>query len=126
MTELSNVRYYLGLFASGIMILLGAVHSLVGWREFRRTTGVSDLPPPVLQGLAVPWHFTGLSMVAFGCVAAYALYEARRGGGSLTPAVIIGAAYVLFAVLCMALIKVDATFLMFLLPGALLLAAALL
>jgi len=113
-----------GSVAALVMILSGLVHSTVGWREVNRALRGTNIPPAVRDGLAVPWHFTGLSMVAFGLIVAVVLWRARSGGVSTAVLLIVGSVWLLVGAAGMLTIKADATFLLFLIPGFLVLAAA--
>lgn len=123
---MSALKLTAGLVAALLMILSGLAHSTIGWREVNRTLRGTNIPLAVRDGLAVPWHFTGLSMAAFGLIVAVVLWRARSGGSGVSTAVllIVGGVWLLVGAVGMLTIKVDATFLLFLVPGFLVLIAA--
>jgi hypothetical protein len=123
--RLGSGRLVLGLIAAAMLVASGLVHSLLGWTSVRKELGSLPVPPGFTDGLAVPWHFAGMSMVTFGVIAAIALLRARRTAGvPLDAVVLIGLFYTLFGLLGALLIKVDPTFAMFIGPGVMLLVAA--
>jgi hypothetical protein len=114
-----------GFMAGAILVTSGLMHSLLGWREMKAAFSPTGAPSELVAGLAVPWHFAGLSMVTFGAlVIAGFLGAARHHEGSLRVPRIIALAYVAFAVGGAIFIKLDPTFLLFLVPGAMVLAAS--
>jgi hypothetical protein len=121
---MNTARLILGYVAVGVMILSGLVHSFVGWPAFTKVMRETNTPPDVVRGLAVPWHFTGAAMVTFGILAALLLRAPQSSVRSLG-LLIIAAAYLVFGAAGLLLLKLDPTFLMFIVPGALLIVAAL-
>ena len=118
-------RLAVGFLAGALLVASGLMHSLLGWREMRAAFSPTGAPPDLVAGLAVPWHFAGLSMVTFGVlVIAGFMGAARRREGSLRTPRIIALAYVAFAIGGAIFIKLDPTFLLFLVPGAMVLAAS--
>jgi hypothetical protein len=114
-----------GFLAGAILVASGLMHSLLGWREMRAAFSPTGAPPDLVAGLAVPWHFAGFSMVNFGAlVISGFLGAARHHEGSLRAPRIIALAYVAFALGGATFIKLDPTFLLFLVPGAMVLAVS--
>ena len=116
-------RVILGLIAGVVMAASGIAHSAVGWRALQQTLRTTNVPDDVSRGLAVPWHFAGMTMVLSGVLAAMTVLRMRGGTLTAWPAVVVGAAWILFGLWGLVAVKRDATFLMFIIPGALLLAA---
>ena len=112
-----------GMIAGAMMIVSGAIHSLLGWPALIKSFNAAGAPSALVQGLAVPWHFAGVSMITFGVIAIALLDAARRRATPLLPVRLIAVAYLLFALAGLALIAADPTFLLFFVPGALLLAS---
>jgi hypothetical protein len=118
-------RLIVGMITGAVLIATGAIHSILGWPAVSMSFRASGAPPALVQGLAVPWHFAGVAMITFGVMAIALFAAAARGRAvSLFPVRVIAAAYMLFGLAGIVLIKADATFLLFLVPGALLLAGA--
>jgi hypothetical protein len=65
-----------------------------------------------------------MAMMVFGLIAAIDLRTARVRGVRPSTALMVGAAWVLFGLAGIAGVKPDATFALFIVPGALLLASA--
>jgi hypothetical protein len=119
------LKLVLGVLGGVLMILSGLVHSSIGWRELRKAFTKANVPNDLVVGLAVPWHFAGLAMVTFGALAILMLLRNRDDRAAMLVPLVIAGAYIVFGAIGLAAIKVDPTFLMFLVPGALLLIAAL-
>ena len=123
--QIGRGRAVLAFVAAAILVLTGAVHVIFGWPAMTQAFATTNAPPALVQGLAVPWHFAGLSMISFGVIVALTIRRAmRRPNESLTSVIVIGALYVLFGGLGMAATRGDPTFVMFLVPGVMLVAAA--
>lgn len=123
--RLGRWQVVVGFVAAALQVVSGAVHSMLGWPAVTKEFAATNAPAALVQGLAVPWHFTGLSMVTFGVVVALTLQRAlRKPGEPLTTVMVIGATYVVFGLVGMALTGGNATFLMFLVPGVMLVVAA--
>lgn len=119
-------RAVVGMCASLMLILSAFAHSLAGWRGLRTQLLAAQVPADLLVGLGMGWHYGGASMLVFG-VLMLALFVARFRGERVAtwPAMLIGAMYVAFAAWVTVQNGWDAFHLVFLLPGVLLLAAAL-
>jgi hypothetical protein len=123
--RLGRWRAVVGFVAAGLQVVSGAVHSMLGWPAVTKEFAATNAPPALVQGLAVPWHFTALSMLTFGAIVAITLQRAvRRADESLAVVMVIGAAYVVFGLVGLALTGGNATFLMFLVPGVMLVVTA--
>jgi hypothetical protein len=120
---MSMTRVILGSIAGFLMAVSGVAHSAVGWRALQRTLSTTNVPDDVAQGLAVPWHFAGMAMLLSGVVGVTTVWRMRSGETTAWPAIAVGAAWVLFGLWGLAVVKRDATFLLFIVPGVLLLAA---
>jgi len=119
-------RIVVGLVVGVLFVVSAAAHSLLGWKELGAELSKVSAPADLARGLAIGWHFGGAAMLAFGVIVILLFLEARKKpAASLRPALVIGAAYVLFG---------DVTFFMggfnpffflaFILPGLLLVAAS--
>jgi hypothetical protein len=118
-------RSILGVVGGAMMILSSAAHSLLGWKELRaaleRTTAEDDL----IRSLGMGWQFGGAAMLAFGCIVV-ALFSRRLKGTTVSalPAVVIGTTYVVFGVGALAASRFDPFFLVFVVPGVMVLTAS--
>jgi len=116
-------RVILGLIAGVAMAASGVAHSAVGWRALQQSLNATNVPDEVSRGLAVPWHFAGMAMILSGVLAVVSVVRMRGGTPSEWPAIAVSAAWILFGLWGLLAVKRDPTFLMFIIPGALLLAA---
>ena len=124
---MSRVRTLLGFAAGAILVLSSAAHSLLGWPQIAAALAKTSAPPDLVRGLAIGWHFGGVAMLLFGILVILLFAEARKGRPvSLRPALLIGGAYAVFGIGALAVSGVDPFFLVFIVPGLLLVAAALL
>jgi hypothetical protein len=121
---LLRFRRYLGDIVGSLLVLSGIAHSFAGWPAMRRTFAATNAPASIIDGLAVPWHFTGAAMGAFGVLAIVAWHRevAAADPFARVMRVAIGAVYIGFALWAFVFVKLDPTFLMFLVPGLLLVA----
>ena len=99
----------------------------MGWPGLRTQLAATNAPAALVDGLAMGWHFAGMTMLVLGIVVLWMLAVAKSGTPSIrVPLMAIGAAYVLFAVGCAVAIGWDPFLSIFLVPGVLLSLAALL
>lgn len=122
---MSKSRLGFGFVSGAIMALSVAPHSLVGWPTLRASLERANAPADLITGLALGWHFAGVSMLAFGCIVIATFVDvARRRPVSLRPAQIIAALYTIAGVAAFLASGRNPFFLVvFLLPGLLLGAA---
>jgi len=120
-----RLRNVLVTIASVILIASSGAHSLLGWPGLRAKLVATNAPADLIQGLAMGWHFAGISMLVFGILTLWML-RLSSGTSIRLPLLLTGAAYVLFGLGCAVVIGWDPFLLIFLVPGALLSAAALL
>jgi hypothetical protein len=105
-----------------LMAAMGAIHSLLGWKQVQKLLEPVNVPADFISGLAVPWHYTGLGMIVFGSIVSGFFAQRLRGASPPAfPALVTGLFYVAFALLGAIFIKPDPTFAMFGIPGALIL-----
>ncbi|MBI3789706.1 MAG: hypothetical protein HY275_02375 [Gemmatimonadetes bacterium] len=117
---MSRLRSLVGFTAGGVMVASGLAHSVLGWPAVQAALRNADAP--AVAGLAVPWHFAGVAMVTLGALAVLCVLRAVRGEAALLmPVRVVAIAYLLFGAAGLVLIRPDPTFLLFLVPGAMLL-----
>ncbi len=118
-------RAIAGLAAGILMIASAAAHSLLGWKALAAELTAAGATGDLVRNLAMGWHFGGVAMLVFGLLALELFLPAWRGGVVATaPARLVGAAYALFGVVAMAMSDWNPFFLVFFVPGALLVFAA--
>jgi hypothetical protein len=111
--------------AGGLMIASGTLHSVAGWPALVKTLAVSHVPSDVVAGLAVPWHFTGIAMAAFGVVAIWTFLTAWRSAPvPLMPVRISAVAHLACAAYVGAFVKLDLVVALLAVPGLMVLGAA--
>lgn len=122
---MKKLRTALGLLGGILMIAAGFMHSLMGWPEMLKTFAKTNAPADVIQGLAIPWHFTGVSMITFGAIIS-ALFLGRLRGrpGAAGAPLALACVYLAFGIFVMAFINANAFFfVIFILPPLLVLTA---
>ncbi|HEV7839808.1 MAG TPA: hypothetical protein VGO75_17185 [Gemmatimonadaceae bacterium] len=121
---MQRVRNVIGIIAGSIFILSSAAHSLLGWPSLREKLAAATAPADLTTALMIGWHFAGLAMLVFGIIVIGSFAHAIRGESvSFTTCVVIGLAYTLYGVWALAVVR-DPFFLIFIVPGLLLLAAS--
>lgn len=121
---MSRTRTILGIVAGVLMLASSAAHSMLGWPSIRAKLAESRAPDDLVQGLAVGWHFGGAAMVAFACIVLWTFLRRMQGDGvSLVPAGIVAFLYLAFGAGALA-VTGDPFFLVFIVPGLMLAAAA--
>jgi hypothetical protein len=118
-----SLRTILAVVGAMMLIASSAAHSLLGWPSLRGRLTAASVPADLLAGLAMGWHFGGVAMLALGVIALWAAAERRSRAANFALAV-IGAAYLAFGMGAAATLGWDPFQLIFLIPGALLAAAA--
>jgi hypothetical protein len=118
-----RLRNALVLTASVILIASSGAHSMLGWPSVRAKLVAANAPADLIPGLAMGWHFAGVSMLAFGILTLWMLRVSGRTTIRL-PLLVTAAAYLLFGLGCVVSIGWDPFLLTFLVPGALLGAGA--
>lgn len=114
--------------ASGLMLVLSsAAHSLLGWKQLSADLAKTNAPPDLVRGLAIGWHFGGLAMLIFGILVLGLFAMALRGNAiPVVPAFVISIGYLAFGIGALAVTGFDPFFMVFIVPGLLLLVGALL
>ncbi len=111
-----------GLVGGTLVLLSSAAHSLLGWKQLSAELAKAQAPSDLVRGLALGWHYGGAAMVAFGVIAIVICVAALRGRPlDAFPLAVIGAVYVIFGSVAFAVAGRDPFFLIFIVPGLLLL-----
>lgn len=122
---MDRLRCVAGLLAAAWLILSSAMHSILGWKQLRGELTAAKVSAELFLGLKAIWQFAGVAMLALGIIALAILLKRYRGEDvSGFPLVVIGAAYAVFAAWALFVSGWDLFFLIFLIPGVVLLLAA--
>ena len=122
---MTRTRAGLGLAAGALLMLSAAAHSLMGWPELTRELGKLAPSADLARALAVGWHFGGVAMLGFGAIVVDSFVRALRGRDvDWRPARIVGLAYLAFGAGALVATGGRPFFLVFVVPGLLILAAA--
>ena len=122
---MSRLRTLLVVAAGLVLIASSAVHSLLGWPTLLARLTSENAPLDLISGLAMGWHFAGVAMLTLGLLAIWLASVAQRAVSVRIPVGLIGVAYLGFAIGAAAAFGFDFIEVVFLTPGALLTAAAL-
>lgn len=122
---MNRTQASIGYAAALLIVLSGAAHSVFGWKQMLSSLRASAAPPDLIKTLGIGWVFGGVAMLALGSIAIASTVKRRHDPtASLLPVRIIGIAYVAFGVGAMTITGFDPFFLVFVLPGLLLVAAS--
>lgn len=120
-----KTRSVLGIIGAVVLIVSSAMHSLMGWPAIVQQLRAANAPPDLITGLQIGWHFGGVAMLVFGVITLLTFVHRLKGDMvRATSAMIIGAAYTAFGVWALVASAFNPFFLIFIVPGVLLLAAA--
>jgi hypothetical protein len=107
------------------MLASAAAHSLLGWKGISAQLAKAQAPPDLISGLRLAWHLGGAAMFTFGCIVLFLFLQSRKNPSvSLRPLLIIALFYVVFGIWALAASNLNPFFLIFIVPGLLLLAAS--
>ena len=101
------------------------MHAVLGWKELHTSLKAAAAPPDLIKTLGIGWVFGGVAMLMLGSIAIASTVKRRHDPtASMAPVLIIGIAYIAFGAGAMTITGFDPFFLVFILPGLLLVAAA--
>jgi hypothetical protein len=122
---IGRVRATIGLVA-GLMILGSSVgHSIAGWRALRGALEQARVPADLMKGLHIGWQFAGAAMLVFGILVVWTYIDALRGRAvSFRVPYLVSLMYLLFGMWSFRAAGDLFFLIVFVLPGALLAAAA--
>jgi hypothetical protein len=118
---MSKLTRGLGYAGAVIMLLSAGMHEFAGWPSLQDELAKAATPAPLVQGLAMVWHFAGLAMAM---LALLLILHLRGGQPRRAPFLVVGIGYALFGIAELVLTH-DPFPLIFVLPGVLLVAAGL-
>lgn len=122
---MSRLRSILGLVAGVMLVASAGAHSLLGGVALVQELAPFNVAADVLQGVQVGWHFGGACMLAFGVIVISTFAQRLRGAATpTTPVLVIGLAYLGFAAWAVSQNGFDPFYLVFVVPGVLLVFAA--
>lgn len=115
----------LGLLGAVILLLSSGAHSILGWRDLGGRLTRAGAPADLINGMRIGWLFGGACMLAFAVIAAGICISRLRGGSASTfPIAVISVLYLAFGAWALA-ISGNPFFMIFIVPGVLLLLASL-
>ena len=122
---MNRLRIPVALLAGVLLVLSGAAHSLLGWKQLGLALAAAQAPPDLITGLSIGWHFAGVAMLVFGCIVVGTFLDAMRNRPvSFRPVALIALAYVLFGIWALTVSDLNPFFLVFIVPGLMLAAAS--
>ena len=122
---MNRLRIVLGFVAGAVLIASSGAHAFLGWPAVRLLLYRAQVPNDLLGGILVVWQFGGVAMLTFGCIVLWLFTNLINGRQvSLLPAMLIGLAYVAFGAWALAMGGMSPFFLLFIIPGLLLVAAS--
>ncbi|MGE3511320.1 MAG: hypothetical protein AB7N65_20815 [Vicinamibacterales bacterium] len=122
----SRLSTIAGVLGALLMLLSAPVHSLSGWPELQSALTSSNASADLVLALRIGWHFAGAAMAGFGLILLHLFLSRARGtDGTVVPAWMIGGLYVLFGVTALVVSGFDPFFLVFIVPGGLVLVGVL-
>jgi hypothetical protein len=121
---MARLRASLGLIAGLLLILSAAAHSILGWKGLHEQLLAARVPPDLLRSLKIGWQFGGLAMLVLGTIVV-ALFVMRLRGQNVSslPALFVALGYLAFGAWAMLATRFDPFFLVFIVPGLLLVVA---
>jgi len=118
-------RFVVGIVAALLIMANGVLHTTVGWKSMRDHLAATNAPADLITGLTLGWIFGGVAMFGFGSIAIASLVARRANvAASRGPLVIIALVYILFGIGALIFSGFDPFFLVFIVPGLMLIAAA--
>jgi hypothetical protein len=122
---MQRARTVVGLIAGVILVLSSFAHSLLGWPQVRFRLDQAQAPADLITGLAIGWHFAGVAMLAFGVIVILLFTSLMKGRTvAILPALLIAVCYLAFGVWALVASNMDPFFLIFIIPGSMLLFAS--
>ena len=121
---MARLRAVLGLIGGVMLLLSGAAHSGLGWKSLDAQLTAAAVPADLKLNLKIGWHFGGVAMLLLGTILVW-LFARRLAGAAVPsfPALTVAAVYLVFGTWAI-LASGNPFFLVFIVPGALLVAAA--
>lgn len=120
-----KTRNVVGLIASAILVLSSFAHVFGGWPAIAKQLAATNTPPDLVLGLKISWIFGGVAILTFGLICAAIFWHRTRGEAvPILLARMIGIVYVLFGAYALVTSGFDPFFLIFLVPGAMIVFAA--
>jgi len=122
---MNRVRPVLGLVAAVLLVLSSGAHSFLGWKQLGSQLAATNAPTELVLGLKIGWMFGGVVMLTLGFIV-FAIFLARFRGRNVPvfPAILISIAYLVFGVWALVVSNFDLFFLVFIIPGVLLVIAS--
>ncbi len=120
-----QIRAILGIVAACIMLLSSFAHTLGGWPHMAGRLKSLQAPVDLILALKLGWILGSACMLAFALIAAVLCVRRLRGiSVSAFPLAVIAVVYTGYGMLALVATQYQLGFLIFLIPGMLLLIAA--
>jgi len=115
---MKRLRRVAGFVVGVFLMVSGAGHGLLAWPGLEKELVQGQAVPNLRQALEIGWRFGGAAMFAFGAIVLGSFSGAERDrSSSFKPALAIGLLYVLFGGWALAISGLKPFFLVFLVPG---------
>jgi hypothetical protein len=112
----------LGLAGGLVMIASSGAHSILGWKGLAAALRAALVPADLIQALSIGWCFGGVAMLAFGLIVIASFWRRMKGiPVSMFAATVVGATYVVFGAGALLASRMDPFFVVFIVPGMLVL-----
>ena len=76
---ISKARHILGILTGVLLVLSSGAHSFLGWRAMTEQLAAVGAPDDLVTGLAIGWHFAGMSIFLFGVMVIMTFVARLRG-----------------------------------------------
>ena len=121
---MSKARTVIGIVGGALLVLSSGAHTFLGWKAMSEQLASTNAPADLVHGLMVGWEYGGVAMLVLGLIALSIFRKRLRGETVSTfPIVVIGVAYLAFAVWAAFTMR-DPGYLVFGVTGVLLLIGA--
>lgn len=116
----------IGLIGSALLLVSGVAHLVLGWPAVRAELTATHVPADVTDVIMLGWQFGGLAMIVLsGLMGNHFLRRWNDAARSRFSPVLVGTAYVLFGSWAIGWVGFQPFYLIFIIPGLLLVFAAL-
>lgn len=123
---MQKFRAVLGIVAGAFLILNAFAHSMLGWKAMGEQLAHTNAPADLVAGLRLGWMWGAVPMVVFGILAIGTFLKRLRGQPApVFTAALVAAAYLAYGAWAAITTGGDPFFLLFVVPGVLLLVASL-
>jgi len=120
-----RIRSVLGIVAGVIFVLTSGAHTQLGWPSLSGQLANTTAPSDLITTLMIGWQFAGGAMLVFGIIVISRFVDViRRRRVSYHAPRLIALLYIAFGAWALAVSGMNPFFLIFIVPGLILFAAA--